>query len=288
MQKPQLTRLIDILKYSTNLLESKGFDESRLNVELLMADVLNCDRMKLYLDFEKPLSIAERNKFKDSLLRRLNYEPLQYITGKTNFFGYEILVNESVLIPRPETEILVEEILKDIYLSNKSQINILEIGAGSGCISIAISKETGKMNIECTIDSLDISSKAINLSKKNAMLNKIEPEKINFIQKDFLSIQKIDINYDYIISNPPYISISDFSKLDKDVKDFEPRLALTDEKDGLSFYKKMYEITKDLKSSVFMEIGYKQEENISAIFKAGNLIFKEDYSGIKRIMIVKK
>lgn len=288
MQKPQLTRLIDILKYSTGLLESKGFDESRLNVELLMADVLNCDRMKLYMDFEKPLSISERNKFKEYLLRRLNYEPVQYITGKTNFFGYDIFVNKSALIPRPETEILVEEVLKDIYSGDKQQVSILEIGTGSGCISIALSKETEKKNIDCIIDSIEVSIDAINLAKKNSQMNNVSSGKINFINKDFLSIKEIGTQYDYIVSNPPYISNIDYSELEKDVKDFEPKIALTDENDGLSFYRKIYDITKDLNSSVFLEIGYNQEESIRAIFKNENVIFKEDYSGIKRIMIVKK
>lgn len=288
MQKPQLTRLIDILKYSITLLESKGFDESRLNVELLMADVLNCDRMKLYLDFEKPLSISERNKFKEYLLRRLNYEPIQYITGKTNFYGYDIVVNESVLIPRPETEILVEEVLKDIYSGDKKKISILEIGTGSGCIAIALSKETETKNIDCIIDTMEVSVDAINLAKSNSNQNNVNKGKINFIHKDFLSIQEIDNQYDYIVSNPPYISKADFSGLEKVVKDFEPRIALTDENDGLNFYRKIYDITKGLNASIFLEIGYKQEDSIKSIFKERNVNFKEDYSGIKRIMFVKK
>ncbi len=288
MQKPQLTRLIDILKYSTTLLESKGFDESRLNVELLMADVLNCDRMKLYLDFEKPLSVPERNKFKEYLLRRLNYEPVQYITGKTNFFGYDIIVNESVLIPRPETEILVEEVLKDIYSCDAKQISILEIGTGSGCISIALSKETEKKNIDCIIDTMEVSIDAINLAQKNSRMNNVSSGKINFIHKDFLTIQEIGNHYDYIVSNPPYISNADYSGLEKDVKGYEPKIALTDENDGLSFYRKIFDVTKDLNASVFLEIGYNQEESIKAIFKNKNVLYKEDYSGIKRIMFVKK
>jgi len=288
MQKPQLTRLIDILKYSTNLLESKGFDESRLNVELLMADVLNCDRMKLYLDFEKPLNPEERNKFKDSLLRRLKYEPLQYITGKTNFFGYEIYVNKAVLIPRPETELLVEEVLKDIYTGDKKQINILEIGTGSGCIAIALAKETEKKNIEGVIDTMEVSPEAIAVAKRNATLNKVNSGNINFILNNFLTIEKIDKQYDYIVSNPPYISNDDFLNLEKDVRDFEPRIALTDDNDGLSFYRKIFDISKDSNASVFAEIGYNQAESIKSIFESGNIVFKEDYSGIKRIMIVKK
>lgn len=288
MQKPQLTRLIDILNYSTDLLKSKGFDESRLNVELLMANVLNCDRMKLYLDFEKPLNSEERNKFKNALIRRLNYEPVQYIIGKTNFYGYEIKVNHSVLIPRPETEILVEEILKDIYKSEKKDIRILEIGIGSGCISIALSKETEKKNINCKIDAIEISKEAIEIAKINSIQNNIIPNSINFILQDFLSIQKIDNEYDYIVSNPPYISNSEFQKLDKHIKDFEPRFALTDEHDGLTFYKKIKELTKDLKSSVFLEIGYGQEQNVRDIFQKIKPVFKEDYSGIKRIMIIKR
>ena len=124
----KLKTLLEILNYSANLLKENHISDARLNAELLMADALNCKRLDLYLEFDKPLQKDETEKFKKHLRRRLNNEPVQYIIGKTNFYGYDILVDKSVLIPRPDTEILVENLLKDIKESELKEANILEVG----------------------------------------------------------------------------------------------------------------------------------------------------------------
>ena len=167
MQEKKLNTLLEILNYSAELLKNSGIKDARLNIELMLCDVLNCDRIKLYLDFDKPLSKNETDQFKLYLRRRLNKEPLQYILGKTVFFGYEIFVDKNVLIPRPDTELLVESILNDIFDSKKEFINILEIGTGSGCIIVAISKELDKKNISYKIKSIDISERALEIAFKN-------------------------------------------------------------------------------------------------------------------------
>lgn len=289
-EKKKLTTLLDILNYSADLLKQRNIQDARLNVELMLCEVLHCDRMRLYLDFEKPLSMHEVTQFKQFLKRRLNNEPLQYILGKTNFYGYDIEVNTSVLIPRQETEILVEKILDDILSSDKSFVNILEIGAGSGCISIALSGELSKKNIKHKIISIDKSVDAIQIANKNKGLNK-SGEEVIFSVCDFFEFKDYSINFDYIISNPPYISIEEFSGLDEEIHNFEPKLALTDEGDGLKFYHEILRIKKEIypSSKVFFEMAYNQSEKISQLIaEYGFTEYKiyKDLSGIDRVVEV--
>lgn len=289
-EKKKLTTLLDILNYSADLLKQKDIKDARLNVELMLCEVLHCERMRLYLDFEKPLSMQEVTQFKQFLKRRLNNEPLQYILGKTNFYGYDIEVDTSVLIPRQETETLVEKILEDIIVSGKNFVNILEIGAGSGCISISLSGELSKKNINHKIISIDKSTDAIELANKNKELNKIGDEVI-FSVCDVFEFKNDSINIDYIISNPPYISIEEFSDLDEEIRNFEPKIALTDEGDGLKFYHEILRLKKEVypSSKVFCEIAYNQSEKLSNLVKEyGFTEYKiyKDLSGIDRVVEV--
>ena len=290
MAEKKLNTLIEILQYSANALKEKGIEDSRLNAELLMAEVLNCERIKLYLDFEKPLTTEEKENYKSKLKRRLSGEPLQYIIGNTVFFGYKISVDKNVLIPRPETEILTEYVLEEIKNSGKNNIKILEIGTGSGCIPIALSGELSKLNISHHIDSFDVSSGAIKLAKKNAEINKINILNINFTVENLFNSKRDEINYDYIISNPPYISTELFKDLPEDVKLYEPRVALTDEKDGLSFYAKIFDlINAKTNLKVFLEIAFNQKEFLMTLlgsYKIANYQILKDYSNLDRFLII--
>ncbi|HEX2788080.1 MAG TPA: peptide chain release factor N(5)-glutamine methyltransferase [Ignavibacteria bacterium] len=289
-EKKKLSSLLDILNYSADLLKEKGINDARLNVELMLCEVLKCDRMKLYLDFEKPLSMAEITQFKQILKRRLTNEPLQYILGKTNFYGYEIEVNKNVLIPRQETEILVEKVLNDIINSSKQFVNIFEIGAGSGCISIALSGELTKKNIGHKIISIDKSTEAVELANKNKELNNIS-NNLEFSVCDLFEFQNDSVRFDYIVSNPPYISEDEFKELDVEVRDFEPKIALTDFGDGLKFYKEIFRLKKEryTDAKVFCEMAYNQSGKIKNLVEQYGFkdyeIYK-DLSGIDRVIEV--
>lgn len=292
MQKSPVT-ITEFINISTNLLKEKNIRDARLNSELMLCEVLKCDRMRLYLDFEKPLSGEEIKIFRDYLKRRLRHEPLQYIFGKSSFYGLDFIVNEKVLIPRQETELLVEKVINDILTSEKVIVSIFEIGTGSGCISISIAKVLKEKNIDYVIFSIDNSAEAINVAVQN--LEAIIPgeKKVRFYKKDIFEIDKLNRSFDYIISNPPYISYIEFKTLDSEVKDFEPENALTDMKDGLRFYEKIFEIASDenFKGKVYCEIGFGQSDKIEELsIKAGlkNIFFYNDYSGIKRILEVRK
>ena len=289
MPEKKLNTLLEILNYSTDLLEKKNISDARLNVELMMTGVLKCDRVKLYLDFDKPLSKEEINSFKVLLKRRLNKEPLQYILGKTNFYGYDLVVNKNVLIPRPETEILVEKVLEDINSSKKKSVKIFEIGAGSGCISIALSKELSKIGIEHHIKVIDNSKGAIEVAKENKELNSVEEERIEFSTKDLFRINSIDDNYDYIISNPPYISREEYNKLDDEIKNYEPKNSLSDGEDGFKFFKKIFSLLNDYKykSKMFCEIGNNHKYELESMLKEMGIedfTFFEDYNKVYRIL----
>jgi len=279
----KLTTLLEIIKYSANLLSGIGIKDSRLNVELMFCEILNCDRMKLYLDFDKPLTQEEIAPFKVMLRRRMNKEPLQYILGKTNFYGYEIELNNKVLIPRMETEILIDKVLEDIYNSKIEKADILEIGTGSGCIAIAIGAELKRKKIKYNIVSLDKSADAVTLASKNAEKNDLKD--LEFRNEDFF-LSKFDSDFDYVVSNPPYIPLKDIDTLDEEVKNYEPVDALTDGGTGIKFYEK---IICDFygKSKLFLEIGDGQKENIENILLKNGIKdynFFKDYCNIERVL----
>lgn len=285
----KIIKILDIINYSAELLKQKNIKNARLNAELLMAFVLKCDRLKLYMDFDKPLNKSERNEFKKLLLRRLTNEPLQYITGESEFYGYKIKVDNRVLIPRQETEILVEEILKEIDSGENQKIKIFEIGTGSGCISIALARELEKKSKDYEITSIDISQDAINLALENVELNKLDSNKIKILNESVFDLN-YDLNeYNFIISNPPYISKNDFDNLDGEVRDYEPTIALTDNEDGFKFYEKIFSIAKNLKkgSYIFCELSFNAKIKIEELLQKFDLKdykFIKDLSGIDRVL----
>ena len=189
-------RIIDIIKWGEDYFKTKGFESPKQEIEWLLCDLLELKRIDLYLKFEDKINNSNLNKLKSWIKRRVNKEPLQYITGTTEFYGLEFKTTPQALIPRPETERLVEITLHSI--GEILEPKILEIGTGSGCISVAISNEKPMANIV----SLDISKDALELAEINAELNNCK--NINFLEMDFLN----DIpneRFDILISNTPYI-----------------------------------------------------------------------------------
>lgn len=278
----KIWRILDILKLSENLLREKNIEKPRLNAELLLCDTLQTERIRLYLDFEKPLTESELNDFRSKIKRRINHEPLQYITGKTEFYELKFTVNPAVLIPRQETEILVEKTLEVINSCNPNP-KILEIGTGSGCISIALAA-----NCDCSIDAIDTSSDAIVTAKLNSANNNTTG-RINFQTKNILTDFKNFDNYEIVVSNPPYIPLKDMSGLQNEVKDYEPASALTDNSDGLTFYRKIIELAKNTSSEVkvLLEIGDNYKINVDNLLKENSIndfSFYKDLIGIDRVL----
>ena len=221
--------------------------------------------------------LIQINKAVDQRLKRV---PLAYIFGKTNFFGYDFFVSTDVLIPRLDTEILVENVISEINLRN-SQVSVLDIGTGSGAIAITICKETGSKTF-----AVDISEKAIEIAKKNAELNDV---KIEFIKSNvFENIPNLKV--DIIVSNPPYIESSEIDNLMPEVRNFEPILALDGGESGLDFYEEIIEKSIEhlnSKGKLFFEIGYNQGEKVSRLMKQKfkNVEIIKDYLDNDRVVV---
>jgi len=276
--------VLESIKLATEYLNQKGIESGRANAELILAFIINCKRLDLYLLFDRPLTDNELQLYREFLKRRGMFEPLQYILGKTEFFGLELKVTRDVLIPRPETELLVEEVLNNISKENDQLI--LDIGCGSGNISIALAASKEKVNIIAT----DIDDKSLNLAKENAEKNNVT-SKIKFIRHDILKDELTNFPmYDCVVSNPPYVSKENFSTLQREIKEFEPRHAVTDERDGYTFYrsicKKVSEKIKS-KGKLFFEIAEGQCNTVTKIMEQNNfinIIVKKDYQNIDRIV----
>lgn len=276
--------VLDALKKTTEYLEKKGIESARVNAEIMLAYILKCKRLQLYLSFDRPLNENEKNLYREFLQRRVNHEPVQYITGIVGFYGLEFQVNKSVLIPRPETEILVETIIENT--NENEETNILDIGTGSGNIAITLAKHLPNSKITA----IDKSKDALKIAVKNSELNNVK-ERINFIENDILNNQNIFDNvFDLVVSNPPYISKKEYNNLEPELNKHEPSIALTDFSDGVIFYKNISKQAKNLlntKGKLFFEIGAGQSKKIKEIMEQNNFYniqIIKDYQNHDRVI----
>ena len=243
----------EILKNGESILKKCNIKKPFLDTELILSKAINKKREEILLNINTKLKNKEILKFKNYLFRRQQKEPIAYILGFKHFWKYKFLTNKSVLIPRPDTELIIEEALK--YLPNYKSKKILDIGTGSGCIIISLIKERSK----CKATAIDISIKAINVAKTNAKLHQLE-NKINFINIDIDKYKSN--NYDLIISNPPYINSIELNRLDDDIKSHEPKIALSGGSDGFKCIRKVIIKSKKLlkvNGKLILEIGHKQK-----------------------------
>jgi release factor glutamine methyltransferase len=271
---------IDLIKWGEDYFVSKGISNAKLEVEWFLCHILNYQRIDLYVQFEQPLMKDELAQFKEMVRRRIEGEPFQHILGKADFYGRDFIVNKHVLIPRAETEIIIELLKKRDAVES-----ILEIGTGSGCIAITMSLE----NLTTSIIATDVSKEALNVAKENTQ--KFGVENIGFKIHDFLKTG-INSTFDVVISNPPYIGSDEMDGLQKEVHDYDPKIALTDNDDGLSFYRRFAELgTSLLNENGYMLLefgGAHQVVAISEIFESHqfNVKFHNDLQGDPRIVEV--
>lgn len=276
----------ELLNWGKNYFATKKLSEPRLNFELLLCKVLNCNRIDLYLKFDYPFKPNQLGELKELISRRIKFEPLQYILGEVEFYGNKFICDKRALIPRPETELLVSHSKEVISQLQKTNPKILEIGIGTGCVSISLAK----MFPDAEFYGIDVSPDAINLAIENQKLNKVE--NVKFKESDFFEFTKFSY-FDVIISNPPYIPAEQYSKnYLQDELFFEPKIALTDDADGLTFYKKFAEIirsdSKNLK--LIVEINENTSNKIIELFKIDNVATTKikDFSNLDRVLIIEK
>lgn len=265
--------------------ELKGIEDSYLKVRILLSHVLGKNKEYLIINSDEEVSQEKEEEFFEKLEKLKKGYPIQYITNSQFFRNCEFYVDNNVLIPQPDTEILVEESIKIIL--EKQVSNVLDLCTGSGAIVISIAKELLEQSKKITFWASDISEKALEIAEKNAKQNEVE---INFIQSDLF--EKIDNNlkFDIIISNPPYIETATIEELSTEVKN-EPKIALDGGEDGLEFYRKIANSSKKyLKENGYLalEIGYNQMDNVCEILNQNNyrvLRKVKDFSNNDRVIV---
>lgn len=253
--------IAEVIKSAANTLRVAEVSNDLLDAQSLLAFALGKDRTYLVINFNKQLSDELIAKYLSLIDRRAAGEPLQYIVGTQAFFGLDFEVTPAVLIPRPETELIVEETLR--LAEDLSDPVILDVCTGSGCIAVTLARELENAHVFAT----DISSEAIAVAKRNAIRNGVD-EQVEFVECDLFSGLPAHLKADFILSNPPYIAPEEIETLQREVRDWEPRIALTDDADGLQFYRRLLvESPSYLKPNghLIFEMGYQQSETIKAL-----------------------
>ncbi len=259
--------LLKLLRWTRGFFQDKGIDNPRLDAELLIAEVLKLDRVGLYLNYDRPLTAVELASIRPLVKRRGQREPLQYLLGHTEFWSLDFKVTPSVLIPRADTEILVEEALKKA----EDRGRLLDIGTGSGAIALSFASEKKDWQVV----GLDISPAALEIAEANMHRHKLENQ-CRFVSGDLRQLP--EQTYDLVVSNPPYISVAEYRELMPEVKEYEPSQALLAGKDGLDCYRELIvQAPKILNSGgwLLVEIGHQQQAPVSALMQAAGL--KEIY-----------
>lgn len=273
-----------LIKYMEKL--SSISDTPKLDIEILLQKALgDVDRLYIQLNLDKKLSNEELKCFNEMINDRLNGRPIAYIVKNREFMALDFYVEEGVLIPRPDTEPLVEEVIE--LSKGMKDVTIVDIGTGSGAISVSLAKYIKNSYVY----SLDISDKALSIGKKNAVNNEVD-DKIEFIKSDvFTGIKDRNLKLDIIVSNPPYIKKEDIKTLHTQVKDYEPYIALEGGEDGLDFYRTITEKSlKYLKSNGILafEVGHDQADDVCTIMENHGykkIYTKKDLQGIDRVVI---
>lgn len=289
--------ILEMLNWTTNFFYSKNIPESKFDAEVLLSQALNIKRLDLYLKYNDILKIDEIEKFKNFIKKRIERVPVAYIIGRKEFMNCTIKVSPDVLIPRYETEILVEETIKifDNFYKNNEQINILDLCTGSGNIVISLSKALKEYKEKIYFYAVDISEKALTVAEENSFYNEVS-ENVRFILGNLykpLYSYPLEKRLDIIISNPPYIKTKDIKTLSPDVKK-EPILALDGGEDGLKFYRNIIkESDFFLKDDGFLilEIDDILLEDIYELLEKNNFYdiqIKKDYNNLERVVFARK
>ena len=293
--------VLEIIQRSTEFLQQKGVESPRLQIEWMLAHVLQMPRLKLYLNFDRALVEPELNRLRDMVRRRAAREPLQHILGTTSFCGLEMKCSRAALIPRPETEILAEhgwKFLNVLPVCNRQGADgqlqtgrtlALDLGTGTGCIAIALAAHAPLT----AVHAVDVSADALALAQENAVANKAA-ERIAFHLGDGFNVLPAGLKFDLIASNPPYIAAAEITTLQPEVRDFDPRIALDGGADGLDFYRRIArEAGAWLQPGgrLMVEFGGGQAGDVEKIFSDEKWIVVEivaDYSPQPRILIARQ
>lgn len=278
-----------LLKWSVERLTKAGVNSPRLEAEILLAKAIRSRRLDVYLEPDRVVNLQELCDQQNFVRRRMAREPISYIVGRREFWSLDFKVSSEVLVPRPETEVLLEQLVAahNDHVGN-GPVHILDIGTGSGNIAVVAAKEIP----DCKVTAVDISPPALAIAVENSRIHNVA-EQIQFIHSNLF--ENVTGQFDYILSNPPYIPLRDLEMLMPDVRDYEPRTALNGGQDGLDYYKRIIPTAWDhLKDNgiLIMEIGMDQAMDIRYLIETFGKYEEprivRDYSGRDRVLVAHK
>jgi release factor glutamine methyltransferase len=274
--------VLEVLKNTADFLARKGIESPRLNIEHLLADTLGKRRIDLYLEFDRTLSEEELAPLRDKVRRRIEGEPLQYLLGSWDFFGRAFRTDQRALIPRPETEILVEIALKAIRAQCDSRKRLLDVGTGSGVLAITFALECPDLQVV----GADVSLSALNLARENAERQRVD-QRIEWIESDLLD--SVPGSFDFLVANLPYIPTEELPKLAREVQ-YDPQLALDGGTDGLAVIRRLIQDAPRVLakgSFLILEVGFDQADRVAdlvAAQKLRDISVESDYQGVRRFV----
>jgi len=281
-----------LLNWITEHFTSKGIDSPRLSAELLLSGILKMKRIELYMQFDKLVAEEQLDKLHDLVKRAGQSEPIAYLTGKTEFYSLELEVSRDCLIPRPETELLVQRAIEFLRTRSGSQF-VCDLCTGSGCIAVAIARNYPQAHIIAT----DICDAALNMAARNVEKHQLK-ERIKLLCGDLFDpiMPQLDTNkFDLIVCNPPYVSTAEFEKLGKNIKDYEPKVALFAGADGLDIYRriiKRVDVFLKPDAALMLEIGYSQGPAVRELLEQtgcfSKITIEKDFHNNDRIVVAKK
>lgn len=271
----------DFVKDNTNKLDAAGISDASVDIWLLLEHYADISKSDYLANPDMELTKVVAEQIEEAIEKRIKHIPLQHIVGQTEFMGLTFKVNENVLVPRFDTEILVDEVVK--YVGDE-YLNVLDMCTGSGCIAITISDMCDNVSVIAS----DISKEALEVAKENNQLNQTD---VTFVESDLF--ENVEGLFDVIVSNPPYIRTDEIENLQEEVKLHDPYFALDGGESGLDFYRRIIKDSKDhLKTNgmIFFEIGFDQAEEVSKILKENDyhdIVVKKDLSGLDRVVIAR-
>lgn len=280
--------ILTVLHWAQNYLHTKGISETRAGAEVLLAHCLHCSRLELYLRHDQPLTDDELSCYKKGLKRRLAFEPTQYITGHQEFWSRDFLVSPAVLIPRPETELLVEAVLK--HLGGTAAPRILDIGTGSGVLAVTLAAELPQAGVTA----VDRSREALTVARENVRRHGVEA-RVDLVLGDLVEFLAAPAEFDAIVSNPPYVPTVEWEQLPLDIKSYEPRLALDGGPDGLDVIRRLIPAaSRHLRPGglLALEVGQGQAEAVKQLIDGQRILAPAeiipDYQRIGRVVLARQ
>lgn len=272
-----------VVSWTADDFAKRGIESARLDAELLIAKALGIDRVGLYLDLDRPLGREERDAVRELIARRREREPVAYILKHKDFFGRRFTVDSSVLVPRPDTEVLVERALE--LMPQEAEVTVLDVGTGSGAIAVTLAAERPQANVHAT----DASAAALNVARSNAKALGVA-ERIEFVEGDLFAGLPPGLRYDVIVSNPPYIPDVDVASLQPEIAKYEPREALLGGEDGLGFFRRILQEAGKWSQEgahLLFEVGESQAEAVRALGDAAGWQWQAthlDLNGTPRVV----